>query len=583
MLYEDGRHQMVSVASNEWRRDAGEALGLFVRHLEDTFGNRILGYHIGAQSAGEWFYDGSWTPTLPNFETPFRTGFRAWLKEKYRTREALRSGWQDPRADFASVELPSAAARRDGRDGSFRDPITQRTVIDFFEYSQVAIVEALEQFARVVKREVRGTKLVFAFYGYLFEVAGFGNGPQVSGHLLTDRVARCPDIDVICAPIAYFDRDAGGSAPFMAPVDSIQRRGKLWLNEDDTRTHLSAPGDGTGRVDTLTATLSAHQRNFAQVLAHRCGIWWMDLPARGWLASRELWDNFATLRELRRADADESLRPDVAVLVDERSMLYQPCNNVVTAPLLAQLRHHIHRAGVSVGYYLLDHLGVGLVPDAKLYLLLNAFVVNPGERQAIHRAVRNRGKWAMWFYAPGYLDPTGSAGDMSALTGLPLRRLPTPQALRVTMVPGSFATTGVPADQLTFGEDTPRAPAFSVGEDAEEVLVLGHYARTRTPAVASVRRAEWSSVFVASTTISTGALRAIARAAGAHVWLESDDVVITGSDVVAVHASTTGDKELLVPAGMAIRNVSAGATSHTGRVKLMMRRGETKLFRVIRP
>src|SRR5262249_19626623 len=157
----------------------------------------------------------------------------------------------DSRVDFATVELPSAGQRREGKDGAFRDPKAQRFLIDFFEYSQLAIVEPLERFARALKEEVRGEKLVFAFYGYLFDVAGFPNGAQVSGHLLTERVLRCPDIDVLCAPVSYLDREAGGSGPFMGPVDSVQLHGKLWITEDDTRTYLSAENAGNGRVGTL--------------------------------------------------------------------------------------------------------------------------------------------------------------------------------------------------------------------------------------------------------------------------------------------------------------------------------------------
>jgi hypothetical protein len=250
---------------------------------------------------------------------------------------------------------------------------------------------------------------------------------------------------------------------------------------------------------------------------------------------------------------------------------------------LAQLRYHVNRVGASVGYYLLTDLRGGALPDAKLYLVLNAFAVSPAERQALHRVLRNKGKWAVWFYAPGYLEPNGSGGDMRALTGLPLQRLPQAQALAVRMRPGSFATRGVTADQLSFGEGTPRAPAFTLAGDPQGITVLGDYLGTQTPAVACVRRPEWSSVFVGSTTISTGVLRAIARAAGAHVWLESDDVLIAGSDFVAVHAATKGQKELLLPAGVAAQDLSTGtAKTLDGRMVMTMQQGETRLFRLTR-
>src|SRR4030095_10472519 len=162
---------------------------------------------------------------------------------------------------------------------------------------------------------------------------------------------------------------------------SIQLRGKLWVTEDDTRTYLSADNAGVGRVGTLQRTQWVHQRNFEHLLEHRCVLWWMDLEASGWLASKEIWDNLARLREVWRsaANATRPLQPEVAVIVDERSSLYLPCDNAVTAPLLAQLRYHVNRVGASVGYYLLTDLRGGALPDAKLYLVLNAFAVSPAE------------------------------------------------------------------------------------------------------------------------------------------------------------------------------------------------------------
>jgi hypothetical protein len=170
---------------------------------------------------------------------------------------------------------------------------------------------------------------------------------------------------------------------------------------------------------------------------------------------------------------------------------------------------------------------------------------------------------------------------MSALTGLSLQRLPKPQWLTIDMVPDSFAAHRVPREQLSFGDDTPRTPAFTLGQDAPGTEVLGYYAGTRAPAVACVRHPEWSSVFVGATTISTGVLRAIARAAGAQVWLESDDVLIAGSDCVAVHASTAGQKELLLPTGVTAQDLSARtAKAPEGRMVMTMQQGETRLFRV---
>ena len=140
----------------------------------------------------------------------------------------------------------------------------------------------------------------------------------------------------------------------------------------------------------------------------------------------------------------------------------------------------------------------------------------------------------------------------------------------------------VPPDQRMFGSPAPTTPTFTVARDVAGVEVLGYYAGTKVPAVACTRRPEWSSVFVGSTTISTGVLRAIARAAGAHVWLESDDVLVAGADMVAIHATTDGRKDLLIPAGLAASDPWGATAPEHGRLALTMTRGETRLFRLVR-
>ena len=77
-------------------------------------------------------------------------------------------------------------------------------------------------------------KLVVFFYGYVFEFGAIRNGPATSGHYALRRVLDCPDIDVLCSPISYFDRGLGQSAPAMTAAESVALAGKMWLYEDDT-------------------------------------------------------------------------------------------------------------------------------------------------------------------------------------------------------------------------------------------------------------------------------------------------------------------------------------------------------------
>jgi beta-galactosidase GanA len=116
MVYDYGPRTQASPASKPWQQDAATNLRLLVRHLEARYGDHILGYHISAQSAGEWFYDWTWEPIMPCFEEPFRAAFADWVKAKYKTVEALRAAWGYPDkivgATFESIRVPTLDARR---------------------------------------------------------------------------------------------------------------------------------------------------------------------------------------------------------------------------------------------------------------------------------------------------------------------------------------------------------------------------------------------------------------------------------------------------------------------------------------
>ena len=142
-----------------------------------------------------------------------------------------------------------------------------------------------------VREASGGRKLVVFFYGYLFEFAAAPNGPPVSGHYALRHVLDSPDIDILCSPISYFDRGLGQGAPSMTAAESVALAGKMWLNEDDTRTYLGT-GDFPGAIDavsTLEDTNRELLRNVGQEAIRNVGTWWMDLGATGWFNDPRMW------------------------------------------------------------------------------------------------------------------------------------------------------------------------------------------------------------------------------------------------------------------------------------------------------
>lgn len=473
MLYDNGQRGLVSMASRQWRDEAGEALRLLVRHLESRYGEHIFGYHPCAQNTGEWFYDRVWEGVLPGFEMPMRSAFRTYLRD-------------------GSVPLPAAYERTAKGKGAFLHPFAQRRLIQFWRFQQEVMVEAMQEFARIIKEETQGRKLVVYFYGYLFELAGLPGGPAVSGHLALECLLKCPHVDILCSPISYLDRQAGGTGGFMAPVDSVHLHGKLWLNEDDTRTYLSKPEDNYGRAATLAETLAVHQRNFAHIATRGAACWWMDLMGAGWLDSKEIWDNLATLNRLY-ADLLPRMkpyRPEIAVVVDEASLCYLSYGDAVTLPLLSQMRQALYRIGAPVGLYLLSDVCAGKVEHARLFLVLNAFAPTDAQRRALQELM-HRGKTVVWFYAPGYVRGSSiSAENVSELISIRVAEREQIPSGRVSVLTAGASQ----AQREGFGVDAPLEPAFVVDDPA--VRSLATFDATGEVAVAMKRAGRGWSVFV---------------------------------------------------------------------------------------
>jgi len=577
MVFSDGKKQPMCMASESWRRDLIPQLRALVRHCEEKYGDRLLGYHPCGQHTGEWFYERSWEPVLSDFSPAMSAGFRRWAQGKYGTEEALRAAWHDPQITFDKIAVPSAEEQTATTLGFFRDPRAERKTIDYFEYKQLAMEEPLEQMARAIKEETGGRKLVIFFYGYLFDMHGIPRGPQGSGHLAMAKLLKCPDVDILTSPISYSDRELGGAGMFMCAVDSVRSAGKLWLNEDDTRTYLTKPEDGFGRVDTPQGTFWVHQRNFAQLLPRRLACWYMDLGGVGWLDGKDIWDNIAPLRALYERTLAEPTKwaPEVAVIADEVSPCYTKCTSELHSPLVYQMRSQLFRMGCPFGIHLLSDLREGRVPPAKAYIFLNCFYLDDADRKAIAKATE--GKAAIWFYGGGLLKDAPSEANMTQAIGLPLAPGQV-QPGRVTSEPGEAFAAGI---KEPFGTDTKLDPLWVVGA-APKLRVLGRYADGSVAAAWRVTE-HGPRAYIGALHTPARLLRAILRQAGVHLYLDSDDVVLTDGSFLAVAATSAGRKTVRLPRRSDVTMALDGKPVARGvaTLDLDLQLGEARLLHVV--
>jgi beta-galactosidase len=463
MQWDDGHRDGAVPSSPRYRHDAAERLTALIRHLEEKFGNHVAGYHPTGQNTGEWFYLDTWKHPLNGYAPADFAAWRQWLKMRGKP----------------EMPVPTPAERRT------TNMFWSASLVDWAQFQQKAMADCILELARAARKASGGRKLVVFFYGYVFEFGPVANGPATSGHYALRRVLECPDIDVLCSPISYFDRGPGGSAPSMSAAESVALAGKLWLNEDDTHTYRATgtPPGWRDHVTTLEETNALLARNVAQEALRHWGTWWMDLGASGWFNDAGMW---AVMKRLEQLDEyflkkPTPFRPEVAAVIDEASMLrVAPGGVPVSRKTVYEGRAALGRMGTPYGQYLLDDVLAGRV-QAKLFVFVNGWCFTPGERARVARIARERGH-------------------------------------------------GV-------------------------------------------------SLFVDENGVTSESLRQAARAAGVHLFTETDCNVYANGPFLALHASQDGPLSINTGRPAVVRDVLTGEAVGQGpRFTLPMRRGETRVF-----
>ncbi len=372
MQWDDGHRGYVVPASPRYRRDAAERLTALIEHLEEKFGDTIAGYHPIGQNTGEWFYMDTWKRPFNGYAPADLAAWHHWLK----------------RHGKPPMPVPTPAERRT------TNMFASATVTDWNRFQQEAMADCVIELARAVRKASHGKKLVLFFYGYVFEFGPVANGPATSGHYALRRMLDCPDIDVLCSPISYFDRRLGQSAPSMTAAESVALAGKMWLHEDDTNTYLATGiGSWHAPVATLEETNALLVRNVAQEALRNFGTWWMDLGSSGWFNDPGMW---AEMKRLEKLDAyflkkPTPFRPEVAVVIDEERMLrVAPGAVPISRKTVYEGRAALGRMGAPYGQYLLDDVLAGRV-QAKLFVFVNGWCFTPAEQRRIARIARERG------------------------------------------------------------------------------------------------------------------------------------------------------------------------------------------------
>ena len=544
------KHRYAVVYAPEYRRDATQNLSTLIAHLEEKFGGRIAGYHPCGQNTGEWFYPETWAAAISGYAPADARAWRAWLQTHYRDDAALRAAWHDPQAALDTAVVSSPMERLAAPHGMLRDPIAERRLLDFTDFRQEEMAETVCELAHAVRSASGGHKLVCFFYGYIFEFGPVHEGPAKAGHYALRRVLDCPDVDVLCSPISYFDRGLGESAPAMTAAESVALAGKLWLFEDDTHTYL-ATGDQPGcrdHVDTRASTIFELRRNTVQCALRNFATWWMDLGATGWFNDQGLWDEMRRLDTLDAAllKQPRAFRPEIAAVIDELAVRQIAAGaESLARPGIYEVRRPLGRLGAPCGYYLQDDVAAGRV-HAKLFVFLTPWRLDVRQREQIERATR--GALRIWCYAP-----------MHEMTGLTFKQL---NGVKAWATP--TATGRQIGFENAFGVQHAIKPLFAV-TDAKPEEILATYP-DGSAAVVLRRKGAGGDLFVGVPGLTSDLLRLATRVAGAHLFTQHDCNVQANGPFTSLHAAQAGRLEINTGRAGPVRDLLTGEKLGDGPV-----------------
>jgi len=584
-----------SMASEAWKKEAGEAFRSYIRHIQDSsYGDRVIGYHICAGIYGEWHYLGS--QYLPDTGRPMTEAFRRWLRREYRGDvSALRKVWNDPAVSFENAQVPGQEARFETDFGIFRDPSKDRRVIDYYRCHHEVLTDAILHFARIVKEESEGRSLVGAFYGYTSNVLW----PQEGGHWNLDAILDSPCVDFLCSPHSYVGRHMGEDGGLRALPASIRLHGKFFMDESDDRSYLAPGTRGFTIATDHDETVAVMRREFANVLTQNFGHWWFDMDSC-WFDDDRLMAEVAAMQKAgeRSMGLPRKSAAQIAVFVSEDSIFYvsnwKSGRDKVTDPLLNEQWRELFKMGAPFDLYELKDIANPKFPEYKCYVFLNCFYVPKAVREAIEGQVKRDGRVAVWIYAPGLMDEDGlGAQKMMALTGIklmaedretaPVQDPKVPIECRCPMaqdVPALYHFVGLMrgSGAKEWGLEMPVSPAIWC--DDPTAIFLGASPATLNPNFCVKSFPDWTSVYAPGPVIPSSVLREIARLAGCHIYSESDDPLFCSWSYLAMHARTAGTKTFRLPRKCVVKDALTGKTlaSDADGFSVEMKQHETRIF-----
>ena len=577
--------------------------------------DRVVGYAnfhyeegIHRPVAQGWYFDHSEIMT---------TKWRAFLREKYRSDDALQAAYANPSITLDTMRVPTDRLRgpvpevaqipywQAGADNrGLRDylELTRDLFHRNFRDTSAAMAAAVDRdviFLHDALKQVMSGWNLYGFFNYPHTGHDTSWSPAYpdlmggSGSISVAGLFDLPGCDGLITPHDYEGRGIGGVYEPEGIVDSAVLRGKFFAGEMDQRI-------GTRDVGPARTPKELHAliwRNFANSFTRGYNSYWMH----GFFVDDWFEEDEAQKMVHRHVEViKESIHwphetvPGIAMVLDDAAILETNGNgNFLHQAVIAERKLGIARCGVPVRIYLFEDLALDDFPPHRVYYFPNLFRAGKEKLEILRRKVFRDGHVVVWGPGSGISDGERiGAASATELTGFAFETLPVNAARRIlvsnfehpltrgldadTMIGGSqpYGPVLLPTDGLELGL------AWTKGGHADIGMALKEFGRGPGGPASERGAGDYAALFMTALQIPAELWRNIARYAGAHVYCESNDVLMANKHMVALHSLKGGEKRITLPERCRVRDVVSGRdiAKNASEILFELNPPETRVF-----
>ena len=599
-----------SVVSEVYQTECAAALKKLVIYIKGCeAGKAVIGYHLTGFSDGQWYTWGYFSKDevhLTDYSPGGQRSFKNWLRRLYKNNiEDLRKAWNDNDITFDTAKVPSS--ERVMTDRFFAG---SQNVVDYNIFYSEGVAETILYLAEAIKEASENKLLVGVYYE---DISGMG-GINSTNHIALGKLLNSNNIDYLSGPTSYRIRKPGYSGAAKSVFGSTLLHNKLFITEQDWRSWCSVPNSAVenfayGRAETVEEHNAMVRRESGMMIAYGMGTWWYDL-AGCWFRDDGI---MAGIREAYKAfEQDLTVagipKADLAVFISEESDAYMgPRASVITRyGAITKQISELNTSGVPYRLYLLSDLGRIKLPEHRIYMFINCYVMNKIQTKAIEE-LRRDGNTLVFLHAPGIIDPNNPdyntlSDDKLEKRSLAIEKITGIKVRALQTVPGAFPVQSSSKlldnikDRLalplfhSINMDIPNRleddgiPTFEVIDKNAESLAT--YPSSKAISIAYKKFKGYQVIYSGVYTLCDQFINNIARQAHAWCISEPGDAVYANENFVTIHAMhelNDGKKGLHLFRPSRVVDLTTGKIVYdkTNLIELKMKIGETKWFRLM--